>query len=735
MTASGEWVEFLGDESAANAPDIAEPWKVLIVDDDPDVHRATEFALRGARVLDRPLAFLHADTAAQALRLLRGTPDVAVILLDVVMETDHAGLALVHEVRQTLGLHEARIILRTGQPGYAPEIETICNYDINDYKTKNELTRTKLLTAVIAAVRSYDQLRRLEDSRSGLRKIVQACNDFISQQGIREFSEGVITQLASLIGIEPAGLVCAHADAGEPPSSGVVIAAAGRCAAYLNRRLDEIDDTRVAESLRRTFAGGRTQVTPHHVTLHFSGRHGRSFAAYVESTAPLKQVDEHLLQVFCSNISICYENVELVSELREHAFTDHLLRLPNRVAFIDRIEALRASGQMQGKAVALLDVDEFSEANDMFGHAYGDRLLEAIAQRLVERLGQRCVVARVAGDVFGVLGDESLVRPEVLKPVFDEPFAPAGTEHGVSVSIGLVRLTGYAGNGADLLKDASIAIKRGKAAGQGQHVYFSDEIAQASRQRARLLADLRHAFQFEQLYMAFQPQIDLADGRIVGVEALMRWPGAEGEQISPDLFIPVAEQSGLIVNLGAWALRASLRMLERLRREGRVLRMAVNVSPVQFRHPAFLQVLDEVLAEFGTAVDALELEITESVAMTGSSDIERALHEVRARGVAVTIDDFGTGYSSLSYLDRLPVDRIKIDKAFIKPLAADEPDTRIVEMVIALSHKLGMRVIAEGVEHASQAALLRRLGCDEAQGYLYGKPMTADALLRHLAGR
>jgi EAL domain-containing protein (putative c-di-GMP-specific phosphodiesterase class I) len=163
--------------------------------------------------------------------------------------------------------------------------------------------------------------------------------------------------------------------------------------------------------------------------------------------------------------------------------------------------------------------------------------------------------------------------------------------------------------------------------------------------------------------------------------------------------------------------------------------MAVNVSPVQFRHPAFLQVLDEVLAEFGTAVDALELEITESVAMTGSSDIERALHEVRARGVAVTIDDFGTGYSSLSYLDRLPVDRIKIDKAFIKPLAADEPDTRIVEMVIALSHKLGMRVIAEGVEHASQAALLRRLGCDEAQGYLYGKPMTADALLRHLAGR
>jgi len=735
MERPGELVEFFGDDTAANAPDIAPPWLVLIVDDDPDVHRSTELALRGARILDRPLAFLHANTAADALALLRGTPDVAVILLDVVMETDAAGLGLVRTVREELGLREARIILRTGQPGYAPEIETIRDYDINDYKTKNELTRTKLLTAMIAAIRSYDQLCRLENSRNGLRKIVQACNDFISQQGIHEFSDGVISQLASLIGVAPAGLVCARMDAAQAPASGVIIAAAGRCAAYLNQRLSDVDDPLIAESLRRTLLSGDRLVTSHHVTLYFSGRHGKSFAVYVESAVPLRQVDEQLLEVFCSNIAICYENVELVAELREHAFTDRLLRLPNRLAFISRIEQLREGRALEGKAVALLDVDQFSEANDMFGHAYGDRLLQAIALRLVERLGEHCVVARVAGDVFGVLGDETLVRPEVLMPVFDEPFAPAGTDHGVSVSMGLVRLTGYAGSGADLLKDASIAIKRGKAAGQGQSVYFSDAIAQETRQRTRLLADLRHAFQFEQLYMAFQPQIDLAQGRIVGVEALMRWPGAEGEQVSPDVFIPVAEQSGLIVNLGQWALRASLQMLERLRQAGLQVRMAVNVSPVQFRHPGFLDALDQVLGQFGTPGAALELEITESVAMMGSSAIERALHEVKARGVAIAIDDFGTGYSSLSYLDRLPVDRIKIDKAFIKPLAAAQPDTRIVEMVIALSHKLGMRVIAEGVETEAQAQLLRGFGCDEAQGYLYGKPMTGDALLRHLAMR
>ncbi|MED5621361.1 EAL domain-containing response regulator [Ideonella sp. BN130291] len=735
MATGGELVEFYGDDTAANAPDYAAPWKILIVDDDQDVHRSTELALRASRILERPLAFLHAATSHEAVALLREHPDVAVILLDVVMEREDAGLAMVRVVREVLGLAEVRIILRTGQPGYAPEIETICHYDINDYKTKSELTRTKLLTAMIAAVRSFDQLSRLQHSRRGLKQIVNACNDFISLQGITEFSEGVLTQLAALMGIAPAGLVCASANRAQP-GNGLVIAAAGRCAGFLNRPLSEIDDPQLVASLRRSFDTGARQIGPRHLTLHFSGRQGRSFAVYLESAAPLRHVDEQLLEVFCSNIAICCENVELVAELREHAFTDRLLRLPNRLALIHRIDTLRSAGQQAGKAVALLDVDQFSEANDMFGHAYGDALLQAISARLVDGLGAHCVVARVAGDVFGVLGDEAQVRPEVLRQLFAQPFAPAGTDHMVSASIGLVRLTGYGGSGADLLKDASIAIKRAKAAGQGQVVYFTDTIAHETRHRTRLLADLRHAFQFERLYMAFQPQVELASGRIVGVEALMRWPTSEESLVSPEVFIPVAEQSGLIVNLGEWGLRAALQMLQQVQAQGLPpLRMAVNVSPVQFRHPAFLEVLDRALRDHATPAQALELEITESVAMTGSSAIERALHEVKARAVAVAIDDFGTGYSSLSYLDRLPVDRIKIDKAFIRPLGAPQPDTRIVEMVIALSHKLGLKVIAEGVETQAQAELLRGLGCDEAQGYLWGKPMTGEALLRLLAER
>ncbi|HEX5685620.1 MAG TPA: EAL domain-containing protein [Ideonella sp.] len=733
MRTRGELVEFLGDDPAANAPDYAPAWLILVVDDDPDVHRSSELALRGTRILERPLDFLHAYTAAEALGLLADHPHVAVILLDVVMETDDAGLGLVRTVRQELGMAEVRIILRTGQPGYAPEIETICNYDINDYKTKNELTRVKLLTAVIAAVRSFDQLCRLEASRRGLKKIVSACNDLISVQGLHAFCEGVLVQLAALVGIQPSGLVCARHDGDDVRLGAEVVAAAGRCVIYQDLLFDDIDDLVVAGSLRRAFDTGARQLGPRHMSLSFRGRQGQAFAVYLESETALRPVDDQLLDVFCSNIAICCENVELLAELREHAFTDRLLRLPNRVTFIERIEAMHHRQALAGKAVALIDIDEFAEANDMFGHAYGDRLLQAIAARLVDALGDRCVVARVAGDVFGVLGDETLVRPQVLMPLFEAPFAPAGTEHRVSASMGLVRLTGYGGTGADLLKDASIAIKRGKAGGQGQAMYFTEAIAQESRQRTRLLADLRHAFQARELYMAFQPQIDLATHRIVGVEALMRWPTAD-TMISPEIFIPVAEQSGLIVDLGEWALHQALRLLESLRNEGwPLLRVAVNVSLVQFRHPGFLAAVDRALREHEAPAQALELEITESVAMMGSSAIERSLHELKSRQIAVAIDDFGTGYSSLSYLDRLPVDRLKIDKAFIRPLASPQPDTRLVEMVIALSHKLGLQVVAEGVETEAQAALLRQFGCDEAQGYLWGKPMTADELRRVLA--
>jgi len=220
---------------------------------------------------------------------------------------------------------------------------------------------------------------------------------------------------------------------------------------------------------------------------------------------------------------------------------------------------------------------------------------------------------------------------------------------------------------------------------------------------------------------------------VIGVEALMRWRAEDGRFVPPDRFIPVAERSGLIVGLGNWVLRIALHALARLRAAGYDrLRMAVNVSAVQFRQPDFLQTVEEALRDTGTNPEALELEITESVAALGFGYVEKLLHQLKSAGIGVAIDDFGTGFSSLSYLDRLPADRLKIDKSFVWALDSQQPGRRIADIVIELGRKLGMNVLAEGVETAAQTSLLRDLGCDDAQGYYFGKPMSLDELLSWL---
>lgn len=729
-----------------------EPWRILVVDDDPDVHESTAYGLRGLDVEGRSLSLIHAHSAAEAMALLRTERDIAVILLDVVMETEDAGLATVGAIRSELGLTNVRIILRTGQPGQAPEIDTIRRYDINDYKTKSELTRTKLYTALTAAVRSYDQLRRLDASRRGLEQIVAASNQFIADTGLQNFAQGVITQIAGLVGIDPEGLVCAcnAPPCGSDASRFVVIAAAGQLAHLMSRHISEVEDPHIVASLTKCLKERRNVLSERSITLFFSGREGSDFASFVYSGTPLREVDMHLLEVFCTNIALCASNVELVTRLREYAFVDRMLGLPNRTALIGHLDEVISQRTRTGLALGLMDVDQFAETNDMFGHVYGDLLLAAISRRLVAMSAADCLIARVAGDTFAMVGSEALVNPDVLRTVFAQPFEIEGVQRPVSICMGFVRFdastfvalpTSHAtvaasSAGLELLKNASIALKRAKESGQGQSQYYSAEVGVATRERTRLLHGLQGAFDQDHLFVVYQPQVSLSTGRPIGVEALLRWRSEDGKFVPPDRFIPVTEQSGLIVDMGAWVLRTSLHAMGHLHAQGFVgIRVAVNVSSVQFAQPHFLDMVDEALRDTGIAPECLELEITESVAVMGMERVANVLRQIKARGIAVAIDDFGTGFSSLSYLDRLPADRLKIDRAFVVSLDSGRLGARIAEMIVPLGHQLGMQVLAEGVENENQANLLRQLGCDEAQGYLFGKPMLLEDLVPWLAQR
>ncbi|WP_295007873.1 EAL domain-containing protein [uncultured Dechloromonas sp.] len=721
---------FIEEERHPQGPSAQDSsWRVLIVDDDRDVHEATEFALSGVEILGRKLELIHAFSGKEAIALLEREQDVAVVLLDVVMESDDAGLKTVEAIRQELMLLNIRIILRTGQPGQAPEADTIARYDINDYKTKSELTHARLFTTLTSAIRSYSQLKCLDASRLGLEKIVSASNQFIAEKGLNAFADGVITQLASLIGIAPEGLVCATSSEGAgDPEQYRVIAAAGRYQHLIQHRLEEIDNVHIARSLNQVLRNHYSVVGSRDITLFFRKNSTEGFAAYIESAAPIRDVDQHLLEIFCTNIALCAKNIDLVTELRLDALVDRQVGLPNRNALIAELDR-RAHDGATSNVVALVDIDQFAATNDMLGHAYGDALLRAMAQRLRALFDSSVFVARLAGDAFALTGPAHLLEADSIQRLFAHPFLIDDIDHAVSVCLGIAACADSA-DSQDTLNNAYVALRRAKALGIGQSITFSPEIGEAARQRTSLLRDLRQAFEQRELSIVYQPQIDLQTGRIIGAEALMRWQRRNGQFVPPEQFIPIAEQSGLIVSIGRWMLPEALRTLKRFHQAGLDgLHMAVNVSSIQLRQPGFLDFVNASLAETDVAPNHLELEITESIALESLETMIALLNQLRSRGITIAIDDFGTGYSSLNYLEQLPIDHLKIDRSFVTSLASSERGSRIVRTIALLGNELDVRTVAEGVENQSTGDRLREFGCHAAQGYHYAHPMDETSFL------
>jgi len=714
-------------------------WRVLIVDDDSDVHSATTFALSSLSIHHRQIEFLHAYSAAEARGVLEVEKNIAAILLDVVMEEEDAGLKLVKVIREELGMTEVRIILRTGQPGYAPEIDAVREYDINDYKTKSELTRTKLFTSITAAIRSYEQLRALNTSRRGLDIIIRASSELMAMHGLQGFAAGIITQITGLLGLPPESLVCTQSYAPDGSCEEmVVVAAAGKYQSLMNKPVEAIADGSVKEAIHRCMKERHTLFGEDNTLLYFSGQTGRDMVTYLDTQDSLDKIDRQLLEVFCTNIAVGLDNVALFSQMHQYAFFDTLTGLPNRRRFLALIEEKLEYLERENQLLALVDIDHFGETNDALGHEFGDNLIRAVASRLTSTLGEDIDIARLGADVFGIFGDTAKLNPDCLLDIFKQSFNidSDNDELPVTVTIGLLRLAESEGKASEAFKDASIALKRAKAKSRGHYFYFSRDMGTETRDRVALLSALRADFKRDRLFLAYQPQVALADGRPIGAEALLRWRTEEGKFIPPDRFIPLTEYSGMIVSIGEWVMRTALKELIRLQSLGfKDFRMAVNVSVCQFRDPGFLDLLRRVLADTGANPANVELEITESIAMEGSNFMVLTLNEIKRMGFSLSVDDFGTGYSSLSHLQKLNVDRLKIDKSFVDEILETKHGSTIAQMVVNLGRNLELSVIAEGVETDQQAALLREMGCHEAQGYYYGRPMPAEQHLEWLRSK
>lgn len=708
-------------------------WRVLIVDDEPDVHHATELALKDVAIDGRPVEFVHAYSAQEARTCLAESRDLAVMLLDVVMETPDAGLQLIRYVREEIGNLALRVILRTGQPGYAPEIDTIRSYDINDYKTKSELTRVRLFTSLTVAIRSYWQIHQLEANRRGLEMIVTASTDLGRPKGLRRFAEGIVTQLCALLGVDEEGIVCAASPGDEKPESPLpyILAAAGRYSGWIGLPLKNIPDPRVRRELESSLS-----EHCHHfgetTRLYFSAPGGISIASFVDVDHQLSALDLELLEVFCSNISVAFENTVLLKKISELAYEDPLVKLPNRNSFLLRLAQYRG----QSDTLALVDIDGFADINSALDQEFGDCVLKAVAQRLRHSFSSAVEIARIGNDVFGILGPHGEVDADRIENVFATPYEVAGESLRLSATTGLLRLTDSSDKPVELLKNASVALKQAKTLSRGKALYFEAAHAVSARARMQMLNRLRLSFSAERLFLVYQPFIELATGRVVGAEALLRWRTEQGEFVPPDTFIPLAEHSGLMVPIGDWVIRSALQFQRHLADLGHTgLRMAVNVSHVQFREPDFVEKLIAAIDEFGTSPGNLEIELTESVAIDNIELIQHKLAAVRAAGVAIAIDDFGTGYSSLNIVRQLNVDRLKIDRSFISGKDSRKGDFSIAGIVQQLASQLGLKTIAEGIETETQRDQLLAIGCDDGQGYLFSQPLTSQEFEDFLAGK
>jgi diguanylate cyclase (GGDEF)-like protein/PAS domain S-box-containing protein len=431
--------------------------------------------------------------------------------------------------------------------------------------------------------------------------------------------------------------------------------------------------------------------------------------------------------------------------IEQQANYDTLTGLANRSLLNDRLQQALMMAASYGTrlAVVFVDLDRFKYINDSLGHHVGDQLLCVMSQRLRACVRETDTVARLGGDEF-VLLLNGLVETDSVSALLDrmllEIAAPWTTQNGqfdVTCSVGIAMYPDDGNDAQTLLKHADSAMYRAKERGRNNFQFFTRELNAQMTERLELESGLRRALERDQFCLYYQPRIDLATGAIIGAEALMRWRVSDTEMVQPERFIPLAEETGLIVPMGQWALREACQQNQRWRAAGLpTLVVAVNVSLRQFQRDDFLRTIVDALQETGLSAAGLEIEVTESSVMHNAERLIDMLCSIKALGVHISVDDFGTGYSSLSYLKRFPVDRLKIDRSFVQDILFDKDGEAIVRTIIALGHNLGLKVVAEGVENVQQVEYLRKNGCDELQGYYYGRPMPAaefEQLLRNSA--
>ena len=696
---------------------------ILVADDEPTIRQLVREALESAE-----FSVVEARNGAQAVAAFSSLhPDL--VLLDVMMpEMD--GFQACAAVRRLPGGESTPILILTG----LDDIESIkraFEAGATDFASKpfNLLVLGHRVRYMLRAKRALDDLRESEARRASAQRIARLGNwERNLETGELHWSE----EIFRLFGVDPGSFT--------PTPEGFLA------------RVHPQDRDVVGRSLQEALRGEK----PYSFDLRIQLPDGSVRFVHEEAEVQFA-ADGRPLRMAGTTQDIS-ERKQAEDQIRFLAFYDGLTRLPNRLLFLEGLNLALAAARRQDRrlAVLFLDLDRFKRINDTLGHSMGDRLLQAVSERLKGSLRSSDTIARgespSAGDTVARLGgDEFIVlltdmtrgedAAKVARRILDalaDPFRLDQQEVFITGSLG-IGVFPHDGEDADtLLKNADTAMYHAKDAGRNGYQFYSGSMNAAAFQRLSLENNLRRALERDEFLLHFQPQVDVATGAIVGAEALVRWRHPELGLVSPADFIPLAEETGLILPIGEWVLRRACAQARAWRDAGYPpLHMAVNISGRQFRQQLLVRSVEQAVAAAGYDPHRLELEITESVLMRSAEETVRTLRDLKEMGSRISVDDFGTGYSSLNYLTRFPIDALKIDQSFIRDITTDPADAAITTAIIAMAAGLKLQVIAEGVETPEQVAFLRRQGCHLMQGYHFSRPVPAEGfekLLQAQAG-
>ena len=707
-------------------------WKILTVEDDLDYQNALVNSLKELKAKDGyKYELLTANSVPEAALALSMHPDIALIFIDVVMEEDYSGLRLVNTIREVIGNAEMRIVLLTGQPGFAPESDIMKMLDIDEYWNKSDLSAEKLQSIVNSNMRTWEYISQIRSAKQGLQLVLDASRSINGKHDMASFSYAVLKEISNILKITEGGGIFCSSNA-DPSSECLILSTHGCFSGIKGQPVGPNLPAEMLQDFKQAIRERRHIFSKHHSVFFFEtpDQQGADYITIVKSDNPISEQNEYLLKVFSENVSTGFANISLLNRLTELAYTDVSLNLQNRNWLTREIKNMNAQERLKTRLV-IFDIYQFDEKAFTFGHEFCNKLMKLVYQSIVDsftRYDPR--IALISNKAFGMLVSVDFdISNAVSYFQNKQKFEIEQVKQYIDVRILELKLNVALNLTPEKVISLAESSLNSSQLNQTKYIQHTEEKTDQITRRYELMAELRTAIGNKSLQVALQPKISLSTLKPAGFEALARWQRADGSFVRPDEFIELAETAGLINELDHVIFEKILETINQLKEQGCNLPVAFNASSYDLVEPSYFEQIKTKIEEYNILPSMLELEVTETQAISNYNLIKEALERFITLGMKVSIDDFGTGYSSLAHINEIPSTSIKIDRYFVSDLEFNDNNQYMIKMILSLANQFNFSVIAEGVENEFEAQWLHQQGCETAQGYYFSKPLFLKDLI------